>query len=195
MINIKKPLGACKINLSSNQKKKIAIISDNLLSFVKENFGPDNATIFTLLQDKVLFGKYLNQDFIFCEPTNIVEEEIIEARIFNKKQELYIWRETDNLFFRFRKDEECTNLKNTDCEEYLVSNLVLWGTKIRRIKEGFTTIFEDRGIEYTVPFEVEKLDSKNPLKLRIHTYIEYLNGIQASFYDSRFVSLEGENDV
>jgi CRISPR-associated protein (TIGR03984 family) len=195
MNNIKKTLGLCKKNLSSNQKKKLVVISDSLLSFIKENFGKDNATLFALLQDKVCFGKYLNQDFIFREPTNITKEDIIEVRVFNKKQELYIWRENSELFFRFRKDEECTDLKNTNCEEYLVSNLVLWGSKIKRIKEGFTTIFENRGIEYTVPFEVEKLDSENPLKIKIHTYIEYLNDMQASFYDSRFVSLEGEKDV
>ncbi|MEA1883591.1 MAG: CRISPR-associated protein Csx19 [Thermotogota bacterium] len=149
---------------------------------IKRNF--QEATIFTLLKDKATFGKYTNQQIELPDNENIAFYKIEEMRIFDPTKELYIWRQNDTLKGRLREDLPETGTKDI---EYIISDLVLWGTRAKTEKPGWTTLKEDRGIEYTVPFPVKRVDEKHPLCLTIHTYIGYINDIQASYIDSRFV--------
>ena len=157
---------------------------EEILEKINQNF--DQATLFTLLKDKAIFGKYTNQTIQFPENETITFPMIEEMRIFNKDKELYIWRENNTLKGRLRKDLPETGKQD---REYVISNLVLWGTRAKTAKPGWTTLKEDRGIEYTVPYQVKRVDEKHPLRLRIHTYIGYINDIQAGYIDSRFVEI------
>jgi len=149
---------------------------------INQNF--QEATIFALLKDKATFGKYTHQQIELPDNENIAFHKIEEMRIFDPNKELYIWRENNSLKGRLRKDLPETGKKDI---EYVISDLVLWGTRAKTEKPGWTTLKEDRGIEYTVPFPVKRVDEKHPLCLTIHTYIGYINDIQASYIDSRFV--------
>lgn len=149
---------------------------------INENF--QEATIFALLKDKATFGKYTNQQIEFPDNSTIAFHKIEEMRIFDNNKELYIWHQNDTLKGRLREDHLGTG---TEDIEYVISDLVLWGTRAKTEKPGWTTLKEDRGIEYTVPYPVKRVDEKNPLRLTIHTYIGYINDIQASYIDSRFV--------
>jgi CRISPR-associated protein (TIGR03984 family) len=165
----------------------------DLYEWIKSTMQNQNCFVFALLYDQVCFGTYKKNGKIslhFGDLENL--DRVLELRIFNSSEELYIWREDDSLYCRHRSDDLESN--ETPKEEYVESDLVLRGTdfpkkttKDDKTKDGWTTLTEDQGFTYNLPFVVEKISPKDPLKIRVRSYIKYLNDMQASFYDSRFV--------
>ena len=154
----------------------------DIMERIEQNF--EQATVLTLFKDTAKFGKYADRQIEYIENEKLEYDRIEEMRIFDPKKELYIWRENDHLKGRLREDNDETGTKET---EYVISNLILWGTRAKTEKPGWTTLKEERGIEYTVPYTPKRIDEQHPLRIKIHTYIEYIDEIQASYTDSRFV--------
>jgi CRISPR-associated protein (TIGR03984 family) len=162
--------------------------TQDLYEWVNSTMKDQNCFVFALLYEQVCFGTYQKNGKIslhFGDLENL--DRVLELRIFNSSEELYIWRENDIIHYRYRSDVLESN--ETPEEEYVESDLILRGTDIvdDETKDDWTTLTEDQGFTYSLPFVVEKLSPKDPLKIRVRSYIEYLNGMQASFYDSRFV--------
>jgi len=168
----------CKQTIETYQFTTI----DEILEKINQHF--EQATLFTLFKDKAVFAKYANRQIEFEENEKLEYDRIEEMRIFDPKKELYIWRQNNSLKGRLLEDHLETG---THEYEYVISEMILWGTRAKTEKPGWTTLKEDRGIEYTIPYPVKRVDEKHPLRLRIHTYIEYIDEIQASYTDSRFV--------
>lgn len=143
------------------------------------------STIVAYLDYKVLIGKYSDTFFV---NEQIDLESIQRIRIFNKKDELLLWRNDGKLKGRHRKDDD------GDITAWVVENdQVLFGTKYlvdNSSMENYNTITEDRGTEITLPFEVKDLDDKNKqnrIKIKTRNYVDYNEIHQATFVDSRLV--------
>jgi len=168
---------------------------DELKNRIEADF--DNPDLMLMTRSKAGFGRYENGDFVFADPLELKMADIEEMRVFDENQELYVWQRDNSLYARYRKDEIVED-DGKGIEEFVEADLVLWGTRKGKEKNGWTSLKEDRGIEFFIPVNVKKVDEQHPVKLKVRTYIEYLqeDEIQASYYDSRFVSfVEGDESV
>jgi len=116
-----------------------------------------------------------------------------KLRVFNEKEELYIWRSGDLFKFRYREDgvseEEGKKIEYIDAEQ------IMHGSRFEN-KGDFIEVSEERGIRYIVPekfIENNLIDdiNNNKKRLVLHTrnYIGYNEIGQAGFIDSRFLNI------
>lgn len=113
------------------------------------------------------------------------------ARIFNKDQELKIWKSEAGFNYRVRIDSEGEKGWAIEAEQ------ILWGTRSQKLDESWTRLFEDRGTELIIPLKIEIPEGQevpNPRAcIRTRNYIDYLDNGQASFVDCRFVEFKLKN--
>ena len=164
---------------------------ESLLKQINDHF--DQAKAFVLFKDKALFGMFKNDELSFSENYDLKLKMIEEMRVFNDEKELYLYRKNNALFARLREDSETGNGEE---REYVISKIALWGTEAKKLENNWTRLSEDRGITLTIPFVPEKkVDEHHPVFIVVHSYIEYLNGVQASYCDSRFVRFTEGGEV
>lgn len=154
---------------------------NELESFLSENFKGDGFVIL-YLDYKVIIRKYNDGRIIFMENEKPFNPEFIQKlRLFNPKQELFIWRTEGKWKARLRKDEEGEDVSVVE------ANQILFGTT-GIIENGYTKLIEDRGTEVILPFEITGIDEKkNRVKIKTRNYIEYNELGQAGYIDSRFI--------
>lgn len=111
--------------------------------------------------------------------------ELVRLRIFNKEQELHIWRSNKILKGRLRID----SMGNET--EYVEAKPLLNGTTFDKLNPGIIAT-EDKGIHYCLPYSnLEKLSgSKNRIALLTLSYIDYSDIGQTNYTDCRFVDFE-----
>lgn len=161
-------------------------------NFELSNFEPYKGYFYLAHLDyKVILGKIDNyNDFskFFNENTKYLQN----IRIFNQEKELYIFKKANKLMFRIRED-----IKKENCELISATETyqILWGTKSEIINNK-TRIFEDRGIEIILPFEIkELLSATKRIAIKTRSYIDFNNN-QAEYIDSRlcgFYLVNGNN--
>lgn len=155
------------------------------LSFIRRGVGSEVSFVLAYLDYKVLIGKYSNGSFSFYNNESIEPKYIQRIRIFNKVEELLLWRSEGVLKGRHRKDNEGVDTWVVD------NNQVLFGTRYptnNPPSANSTTITEDRGTEISFPFEVKDIDEKeNRIKIKTRNYVDYNEIHQATYIDSRFV--------
>lgn len=172
---------------------------------LKEYIGDGNRyKVLAWLSSYVALGEYEDGEFRLLkgEPRF---EEIESMRIFDEKQEIYLFRalEMDSaqrseiLLGRkiIDKEDEGQNISVKDVDQ------VFLGTRLSKNKDGFVTLREDRGFEVTIPESwVENWlnpDKENKIEgskliLKTRNYLmEWDNG-QLSYGDHRFVGIRVE---
>ncbi len=124
------------------------------------------------LYNKVSVGK-ISEQFDNFDPSDLKM-----IRVFNKDAEIYAFNLNNNKFrYRLRKD-------GAGEEVFIVeANQVLIGTKSEK-NNGKTKIFEDRGVELTVLFDVSVNNSKR-LCIKTFNYVGFTHYGQATYVDSR----------
>jgi CRISPR-associated protein (TIGR03984 family) len=143
------------------------------------------------LDYKVLIGNYSDNSLTFCNSESIEPKYIQRIRIFNKNEELFLWRREGNLEGRYRKDDE--KGKGSWIVE---SNQVLFGTIARKIEKGFTEISEARGTKIILPFDNISVDEKNNrIKIKTYNYVGFNEIHQATYMDCRFAEFTDFNNV
>lgn len=184
----------------------------DLLQKVKENITQDSFYI-VYMTYTVFCGRYENNKFN-CPPDKTIEPELVlKLRVFNKDEEIHIWREQPGkLKGRYRQDG--SDGKNT---EFIEANQVLFGTRADNYSppgpqggseesyskqeespplgdlggKDYSKLTEDRGTEVILPFSKDKLqvdDKQNRIAIKTRNYIGYTNeGLQAGYIDCRFV--------
>jgi CRISPR-associated protein (TIGR03984 family) len=164
------------------------------LSFIRRGVGGEVSFVVAYLDYKVLIGKFTNGSFSFFNNETIEPKYIQRIRIFNKNEELLLWRSEGILKGRYRKDDD-------GVEVWAVDNYqVLFGTNYPKNNppgSDSTTIIEDRGTEINLPFEVKNIDvsNKNRVKIKTRNYIGFNEVFQATYTDNRFVEFTfGENN-
>jgi CRISPR-associated protein (TIGR03984 family) len=153
--------------------------SEPLVEISQSNFKgfKENDFFIAFLYGKVVFDYFKNLKF------DNIKSSLLKLRIFNENQELLIWKEDNKFKSRLRIDNEGNGIDYTDIEQ------VVYGTKIKS-QNGDFILWEDRGTEVNLPFNVPGIEDKKKnkrLRILVRNYIEYLNGCQASYFDNRFV--------
>ncbi len=141
----------------------------------------------------VLAGRYENGKFIFYNGEAFEQKYLQRIRVFNKTEELLIWRGSDGLKGRLRIDSDGENTEAVEAHQ------VLFGTRTdNKTLDGFTKISEERGTILVLPFNDLNIDIKRDKRKRIfiktRNYIDYNKVHQATYIDTRFVSFTDDRD-
>jgi CRISPR-associated protein (TIGR03984 family) len=116
-------------------------------------------------------------------------DEVVRLRIFNKDNELHIWRSNGVLKGRLRED---TAGKDT---EYVQTNQILNGTKFKDKETGILAT-EEKGINYDLPYgELKGAKDDDRIALVTRNYIGYTGIDQAGYIDCRFVDFKIVNST
>lgn len=173
-----------------------------LEDFLSKNFE-DSSFFVAYLDYCVLIGRWENKLFKYGawedDEFNIFTEQkfplkyIQKIRVFNNKQELYIWRSKDEFKGRFRKD-----YTNSDSDKIgvVIAEQVLFGTDIRRkCKGNCTEITEDRGTTLVLPFsqsDIKVNEKEQRVFIKTHNYLDS-KSVHATYVDCRFVCFTYNN--
>ena len=160
-------------------------LDEQLKPWFEERFKK-KSYIVSYLDYKVLIGTWENGKCHFHEDGTINPKYIRKLRLFNEDEELFVWRSSDSLNGRYRKDEEGDETDVVDAKQ------VLFGTDTDKddLKDGFTRISEKRGTKIVLPFS--GLDVKNKTEdkrvfVQTRNYIGYNDVHQATYIDCRFM--------
>lgn len=151
---------------------------NNINDLVSKIYEPSEFVAY--LDNKVIFGRVEDGDFICIGDDKVDLKYLNRIRIFNKNEEVHVWRSNGILKGRYRND------KDGDETDIVEANQVLLGTSSKQNK-NFTILSEGIGAEFVIPgiWEADKNEKRIAIKTR--HYIKYLNCYQASYCDSRFV--------
>ncbi len=157
---------------------------EELTAFLKPLISTDEENFFVaFMHHTVSIGKF-NGDFQTYPGREISLKHLLDIRVFNKDEEVYIRRRGGKGFnWRYRRDEE-----GSDCDVVDIHQ-VLWGTDVEELQNGWNRVFEARGTELIVPFKNKDLkidDKQNRIKILTRHYIDYKNH-QAGYADARMV--------
>lgn len=118
-------------------------------------------------------------------------KHILRFRIFDQDRELFVWKTGDIIKYRLRNDQSGEEVEVIDADQ------VMWGTKFIG-SDGKIKVSESRGIKYELPescVDNPLLPGTERLVLRTRNYVDYNEIGQASFVDSRFVSIRMEGNT
>ncbi len=171
----------------SLDNKQLSTILDEIkkthLSFMKRGTESEVAFVVAYLDYKVLIGKYINGSFTFINSEQVEPKYIQRIRVFNKDEELMLWRSEGKLKGRYRNDTDGDKIDVVDNDQ------VLFGTKSEETK-GYTKLTEERGTEIIFPFQNITLDpdkKEDRVKIKTRNYVSFNEIHQATYVDSRFV--------
>lgn len=167
--------GLTLINIKSKAEKVEINTIDDIKNYIK-----NNSFVVAYLDNEVLFGNYNNGEWLFYQNKFIDLKYLKRIRIFNKDEEVHIWYSNGKLQGRYRTDVEG---EETDIIEV---NQVIFGTNFQK-HGNYTILTEERGVQVILPGDWQVDNKKNRVAVKTRYYIEYLNGYQASYCDSRFV--------
>lgn len=186
MNNSNKPINGLIINEINSVVQIVDSISN--LDAIAELIKNDSFVV-AYLDYKVLVGKYTNGKFSFYKDEQIDIEYIQRMRVFNKNEELLLWRSERKLKGRLRKDNEGSKISAVDNDQ------VLFGTEAKALG-NYTLLKEERGTEIIIPFtNIAVNPTKDRVKIKTRNYVGYNEIHQATYIDSRFVEFTfGENN-
>lgn len=181
-----------KIQTVNSSVEKIDF-SDNLPEILNTKLSGEKYNVVAYLDYEVKIGfctKDKDYNFIFSDNSKIDTKYIQKIRVFNKNEELYLWRSNNSLKGRIRKDSIGTSTEYLDVEQ------VIFGTDNKSNNDFITLSESKRGIKITLPdngFEVNEKEKRVAIKTR--NYIDYNEIFQATYKDCRFVEFVqlGEN--
>ena len=168
----------------------MAEIIINDLTQVKE-YITQTSFVVAYLDYKILFGKFENDKFVFFNTEKIDIKLIQKVRVFNKDEELYLWRSGKDLCGRVRDDKHL---------EYEDSIQVLVGAKDEEVDADWCLVKESlKGVRFYLPGNFEINDEKSKVGIKVRNYIDYTENSLATYVDFRFVEfvqlpLEGGYD-
>lgn len=141
---------------------------------------------------KVVVGDDGKADFLFPANNLIAQatlrtETLLMARLFNSKQEIFLWRVAEDAWCARRLSDG----EGESCEYYEESQ-VLWGTIVEQYEGGFACVTEGaQGMRHAPPLDIGKQDWNNQhhLRLNVRHYLCNEDGWLRVCY-SRLVKLE-----
>lgn len=185
------PLKSRVISLYPDDPERNNVQPGQLLSLASR-FFKSQAWIIAYLYSSVIVGKWENNSFLFYEPKKFDESRILKLRLFDRDQELFVWKSGTVLKARLRRDDP------EGANHYaIIADHVLSGTKSKILENGWIRIWENRGGMLNLPLKNAYVDSENNPKKRIHirtnNYIGDNEAYQSTYMDCRFVGFtEGE---
>jgi len=167
------------------EKEKLSIKTLN--QTIKDYFDGNPKYAVFYLDFGIRFAKWEKGALVFY--VQDYDAEYLQlARIFDDERELKIWKNNDKFFYRLRTDEPGDEYCAVEADQ------ILWGTHTEPLAKGWTKLWEERGTELIVPFEIT-IPVNQPVPspracIRTRDYIGDLGNGQASFVDCRFVALK-----
>ena len=165
---------------------------ENILNISKEHIQKKSSVVL-FLDYEVRIGEFENGSFRFFHEDDFEPKFVQFLRIFNKDEEIYIWRSGEKLFGRMRRDGEGEETVIVEADQ------VLFGTS-SEIHDGWTRIWEERGTTLILPGAFKANKHKSRVALRTRNYINYMENknfpkvrksmlapCQATYVDCRFV--------
>ena len=153
--------------------------------FIKEQL--DKGLFIVLTTSHVWIGEWNNGSARFPkEAKNPLDPKfLLNFKVFNDKKELFIWRNARRQFQgRIRIDDEGDNWNVVEVKH------VVWGTNYEPEGDNWTRIFEERGTDIIIPYQISSLNPRMRVKLLTRYYIDYNELCIARYGDSRFIKLE-----
>jgi len=157
-------------------------------------FGETGFGVF-YLDNEVLVGEYDGKKFYFSVGKSPNPRFLQKMRLFNLNKELLLWRkkwDTDsgNFASRLRIDNEGKEIEAVDACQ------LLWG-KVTQKDEKFTELSDNRGMKLIIPLKDVSVSDGDRFFIKTRNYITYETDdpsyMQASYFDSRFVSFTDKN--
>ena len=112
----------------------------------------------------------------------MTENVILEARIFNKEDELKIWKYQGKIYSRLFSDARQSNY------EVYEENMLLWGDRVEN------NVLKESGRGAEIKFPVEITPDRLPLKIRVKNYYTYDDNGLIRFHDARLTEIIDQND-
>lgn len=133
------------------------------------------------------FGYYSDRHFVFSDDSNIIPKYLIQMRLFNKLEEILIFRNRDKYYVRVIRDEDREYSKLIDTVD---SISVIMGKFHKILSNDFIELF-DKGRKIKKIIPVDRQSDYYTLITR--SYIEYNNSTgQAGYGYYRYVDIEPE---
>ncbi len=149
----------------------------------------DKGSIICWLNHTLLFGIIKEGNIrIYPKDLPIFEKHLIRLRAFNEMEELYIWKDCNDFHYRYRIDKDHTGQE----QDFIEAHQILLGTKITPLENEFSKVSEKRGVQFIIPskwLSNKQIDNNHKIVLNTRNYIVYNDIGQASFFDSRFLSI------
>ncbi|MHB2148285.1 type III-D CRISPR-associated protein Csx19 [Calditrichota bacterium LG25] len=182
------------LKLLKDIKSEVTLLGEieNLFDAAREHIQKKSSVVL-YLDYEVRIGEFENGSIRFFHEDSFDPKFVQRMRIFNKDEELYIWRSGKKLFGRFRRDGK------GDVSIVVEANQVLFGT-FTEVQNGWTLLSEKRGTFLIIPGEFEANERRKRVAIRTRNYIGFMEekGFpkvsetmtaphQATYRDHRFV--------
>ncbi len=145
----------------------------------------EKAYVVAYLDYKVLIGKAYQGRLKFYEGETFDPKFLQKMRVFNERQELLLWRQSENTFSaRLRIDD-------VSKDEYCVeANQLLLASKPEQ-KGNWILLKDNRGTQFYIPFNMKSLNiDQTGITIKTRNYIDYNEIGQAGYVDCRFLAFE-----
>ncbi|CZE50718.1 type III-D CRISPR-associated protein Csx19 [Campylobacter geochelonis] len=152
-------------------------LKNSLVNEIEDGWG-----IFWL-KDEIKFAKIANKIAEFYDNFKLNEDEILEARIFNKDKEIYLFRRFSELEAWLMDDE---NKEKED--DFLEETINLLGSNPTPLKDGFYKLEAESGSSFILPLDKEY----KTVKIVRRNYLVTSENSQVSYGDFRLVEIKGE---
>lgn len=180
---------------------------EHLADVIRKNCSTA-AIVAEWLPDKLLWGRYDGKSFSMFDDKRL-SENMLEMRIFNENTEIYVRRSGKGFRVRILQENNGTGSET----EYVDSQARLWGDSCIHAylancepperapswmmpdipPDGYVHLEDvQRGIEMTIPVPAGRPSSFYSLVTR--SYIGYLANSQATYTDTRYVAIIGEEE-
>lgn len=180
---------------------------EHLADIIRKNCSTA-AIVAEWLPHKLLWGRYDGKSFSMFDGKRL-SENMLEMRIFNENTEIYVRRSGKGFRVRILQENNGTGSET----EYVDSQARLWGDSCIHAylpncelperapswmmpdipPDGYVHLEDDqRGIEMAIPVPAGKVSSFYSLVTR--SYIGYLANSQATYTDTRYVAIIGEEE-
>ena len=135
---------------------------DSIEKLCKEKISNDSYVV-AWFNNIVKWGRYVQGKLIWVDENTPEYKQLVEMRIFNRKEELYI----NNMLYRYICDEPLD--KVGDDVEYVDYSSRFWGEKKSTDEKGTFLLDKERQIELKIPY----IGTTKYYELAIRSYIVY----------------------
>jgi len=174
-----------KLITTNSQAEALENAVHDPLTYIRQQAGFDGFAL-AYLDFGVWLGRYRKDGTFFFDQGDMDTNYLLRLRVFNAGKEVMVWRGEDGFLGRWRRDDD-----SGERDHAVEACQVLFGTDSKYRRNGFATLFEQRGTELILPFDNLQVDNrKNRVCLRTRNYIGFNDLGQAGYMDCRFLGFE-----
>lgn len=168
-----------EINHTNHMKKEVS--GTSLIALMQE-YLPEPGTLVLWQYQNILFGRWDGKELTLSDGSALVDEDVLEARLFNANKELHVIRRNGAYTGYLLDDTQGAE------QDYVDSASRLWGQRLGAIHDGFVTLKDTkRFLTLTVPVTAES--ESYALVTRNYVTADETTG-QAGYSDYRYVAIE-----